>query len=744
VKLTVADWRAAVPGEMRALHRWVGWKHKVPRHPVKDTNASAGQPATWGAFEEACAYYAWTLDDPDAGAGFQFHGDGLVGIDLDLALDEGGEILPWAAPLLEPFQDLGGAYAEISPSGRGLHLICRADLRTNPGRADFGGVVERIDKKDKKSGVEVYCEKRYLTVTGQVWRGLATIGGDAGPLVRDLLAATGLDERARAREAPADRRGAEPHREPEVRSALARVDPDVGYEEWLRVGMALQEGLGTAGFGLWDDWSSLGRKYAGRGDLLSHWRSLRPGGGVGLGTLFKMARDAGWEGLSAAEEFGDLTGEAPPAAEEPIPYQRTKKGIVRSSTNVALYFSRHPAWRGRLRWNSRRGAELDGDPLEDRGYTELGGAAERALGFDSALAVDHIYRGVELAARKREYDPIREWVLRQKWDGTPRLDDWLVDAGAEDTVATRMIGRRFLVGAAGRALNEAQPGDAETAAEIARGLGTKMDYVLVLEGEQGLKKSWVCRALCPLSDYFFDSHFDFDRGAKDLYQALGAYFLVEMAELEALSRSNHVTAKEVVTSRFDSYRPPYGRAFVRRGRTSVLTGTVNERNWSKDLTGGRRFWPVPCWGQALRPERVAADREQLWAEAAVRYRAGEVYWEDDEMRALLAPLQAERTIHYGWRATLEDFFHQPEVAARGWVTYAYMIECFRFLNAVSNAEFGKVLRSLECEPRIVKRGPDDVLRIWVLPAHRGDEHDALRALVAANPLPGGDFPALPA
>jgi hypothetical protein len=77
---------------------------------------------------------------------------------------------------------------------------------------------------------------------------------------------------------------------------------DLDYDDWLQILMALRQ-FDDAGLKLAHEWSSCSSKYDPK-DLEAHWRSLRPGGAprglrqrlVTLGTLFKLALDAGWPG----------------------------------------------------------------------------------------------------------------------------------------------------------------------------------------------------------------------------------------------------------------------------------------------------------------------------------------------------------------------------------------------------------------------------------------------------------------
>ena len=88
----------------------------------------------------------------------------------------------------------------------------------------------------------------------------------------------------------------------EVVSALESINPDCDRETWLHCGMAVhyaahQQGRADEGYALWDQWSSKGIKYRGQRDTTHCWRSFNADkpGGITLGTLFKLARQVGWE-----------------------------------------------------------------------------------------------------------------------------------------------------------------------------------------------------------------------------------------------------------------------------------------------------------------------------------------------------------------------------------------------------------------------------------------------------------------
>lgn len=79
-----------------------------------------------------------------------------------------------------------------------------------------------------------------------------------------------------------------------VSEALAFIsNDDVDYDSWLRVGFALHDGLGEAGFKLWNEWSKQSKKHD-EAFTFRTWSYFNPGGGVTIGTIFFLAAQNGW------------------------------------------------------------------------------------------------------------------------------------------------------------------------------------------------------------------------------------------------------------------------------------------------------------------------------------------------------------------------------------------------------------------------------------------------------------------
>jgi putative DNA primase/helicase len=147
--------------ELQAHPQWVCWRKearggkpsKVPYNPRTGTLARSDDPATWASYAEAKAAWDKRSHRYD-GLGYMFSGD-YTGIDLDHCVNTAGTIDPWAQVVLARLP----SYAEYSPSATGIHVLVRSTIPSGTRRLVPGA-------PDPLAAIEMYCERRYFTVTG--------------------------------------------------------------------------------------------------------------------------------------------------------------------------------------------------------------------------------------------------------------------------------------------------------------------------------------------------------------------------------------------------------------------------------------------------------------------------------------------------------------------------------------------------------------------------------------------------
>lgn len=253
--------------------------------------------------------------------------------------------------------------------------------------------------------------------------------------------------------------------------------------------------------------------------------------------------------------------------------------------------------------------------------------------------VNDVSRAIVSAAYRNVVNPPREYLSNLKWDGKPRIDNWLTCyLGVKADEYTKLVGAKWLISAISRVFNP----------------GAQVDTMLIIEGPQGIGKSKALRVLATLGDqsYFTDDLSDL--GNKDTIMQMQGVIIAEIAELAAMLKKDQEDVKAFLSRRVDRYRPPYGQHVVERPRRCVFAGTMNPGaiNYLKDETGGRRFWPVRS--TSVDAIALAKDRDQVWAEAVHRYRQNERYWLADEEIALAITEQEQRQEEDPWEQDINE------------------------------------------------------------------------------------------
>lgn len=271
-------------------------------------------------------------------------------------------------------------------------------------------------------------------------------------------------------------------------------------------------------------------------------------------------------------------------------------------------------------WGGESGEWRDTDAAELAAW--FGDPERKLWSITSGLA----HEAASIVASRNPIHPIRDYLNSLRWDETERVPHLLSDFyGARFDEYTGAVSLSWLISAVARAMAP----------------GCKVDTMPVFEGRQGIGKSLSIRILFG-KDWSAEAHES--PAHKDFFQALRGRWVIEIAEMQSFSKPEVGKIKQAVSCPVDVYRESYGRVPRAFPRQCVFVGTTNEKEYLRDSTGGRRFLPVEC-GSEIDIEGIAQARDQLWAEALVRYRRGEPWW---NFPGVAQEMQAARFMEDPW------------------------------------------------------------------------------------------------
>jgi hypothetical protein len=563
-----------IPQELKDTPNWVCWsytqrggkKTKVPYMPETGTPAKANDPSTWTSFNSAVA----CMDRYD-GVGFQFSNSPFVGIDIDHCIDANGAVSDDARKIVVHIM----SYAEISPSGMGLHIIARADV------TDGNGC--------RKGPVEVYPQGRYFTVTGRVFEDFNTIR-DASPAVNALM------ERLRGAGSA-----------PPPASASTGVNTPLDAPAIIELIRGSRQAFTFSALFDDGDVSKYGGDSSGADmalmNMLPFWTCGKKELMLEIFGMSALARRDKWQNrpdyrdLTIKKALADWNGEcygqfpqADPKRLENIHFPIVEVGKSGKLFPVALapenveYILRRLEIVPRLNLLTKEleitGGDVNGLSL-DSAITEIRGLLHRnGLKLTKSDTWDLITR----IGEGRPYSPVCEYLKKceKDWDGQDHLNDLFqlfeLDPDAEQTPEfCKLLLRRWLIGCVHAAFNRGQ--------EAVQG-------VLILVGPQGVGKTRFLYTLVPVSDWATDG-VTLNPSQKDDVLRIMRFWLVELGEFgETMKREKLDALKQFFTQKKDVLRKPYARGTFEYPRRTAFIGTVNDHGFLKDNTGDRRYWPI--------------------------------------------------------------------------------------------------------------------------------------------------------
>lgn len=324
--------------------------------------------------------------------------------------------------------------------------------------------------------------------------------------------------------------------------------------------------------------------------------------------------------------------------------------ITRKSSNIVIILENDPLLKGTAAYDQFHEQFITLRPLPwgsqepgVRAWTDADDSNLRNyLGETyNIISKDQVRDATIVVAHKHPYHEVRDYLKSLSWDGKPRLGSLLIDyLGAPDNKYVKTATIKFFMAAVRRCIRDNPD-------------GVKFDNMLVLVGKQGIGKSTL---LDIMGGKWFSDAITCFKGKEAAEQMRGVW-IMEVAEMSAYSYSDVSDVKQFVSRKIDQYRPPYGthvQKFVRQG---VLAGTSNKRDFLKDTTGNRRFWPIDCSGEATKSvwEDLPKERDQIWAEAVAWEISDNDLFLTPELESIARGVQEDHMLPDPAREMIQDF-----------------------------------------------------------------------------------------
>lgn len=409
----------------------------------------------------------------------------------------------------------------------------------------------------------------------------------------------------------------------------------------------------------------------------------------------KVMETLGKEKMLAAKEDFDQIEEDEINTEWLKKLEYTEQGKLRSTiSNFSLIIENEPLLKDKIAYNefSNRAVVIGQLPWRKKGNmgdwndTDDSGLREFIEKYYSISSTAKCADALALSFEKHSFHPIKEYLEGLSWDGQERINSLFIDyLGAEDSSYVRTVTRKILVAAVARVFIP----------------GIKFDNMPVLAGPQGMGKSTIIKKLG--QDWYSDSLTTVS--GKEAYEQLQGVWILEMGEMMATKKADIEATKHFLSKTEDIYRVAYGRRTSRFPRQCVFIGTTNDREFLRDKTGNRRFWPIDVGVQknskSVFDDLTEYEINQVWAEAVELWKAGEKLFLTGEEEKEAKKQQEEHSEESAKAGLIEEYLNR--LLPEDW----YELSIPEKRNFIQGSEFG------ESKEGTLRRDKTCVMEIWV-------------------------------
>lgn len=253
-------------------------------------------------------------------------------------------------------------------------------------------------------------------------------------------------------------------------------------------------------------------------------------------------------------------------------------------------------------------------------------APKRQGGYSLKVSDRDLNGAIDLAGREHRFHPVREYLASVKWDGVPRVETLFIDyLGTPDDEYHRLVSRVTLVAAVARVFDP----------------GHKFDFLPILEGGQGIRKSTFVKTLAKQRAWFAELEGDF-HDTQSMVEKMQGSWILELPELQGFGRAEITTIKGFLSRTTDKVRMAYAKRATEFHRQCITIATTNEGEYLRDGTGGRRFWPIECGASSIDTVTLARDIDLVWAEAKVIYEQAVIDARGGQLDLYMVSAEAQR------------------------------------------------------------------------------------------------------
>jgi predicted P-loop ATPase len=337
----------------------------------------------------------------------------------------------------------------------------------------------------------------------------------------------------------------------------------------------------------------------------------------------KLAPSASAKSKELKAERRVLTQTEAGKAALPLPgFYRDDQGRIETCLENLVRALRAPqACECELRYDEFRGELMIAEqPGQWRSFQDADAVDMRmrleALGFKDRIGKELMRDALVKVSAEQRFDSAREWLMTvvPEWDGVRRLETfWPRLMKTKDTPYTRALGLYSWTAQAGRVLDP----------------GCQVDMVPVLVGPRACARRRRSRCWPPPSISTRSSSWTKD---EELSRLMRGCLVGELEELRGVSARDGEAVLAWVTRRNEKWTPKYQEYATTLPRRLVFYGTTNDEDFLQAHMGERRWLPVTIT-ELIDTDKIAAERDQLWAEARDHWLADGVAWAEVEQLA---------------------------------------------------------------------------------------------------------------